>query len=110
MHDYLYQNQQGWQEANDPLSLFEGYASAIGVADLEKFKTDMRSSDVNAVITADLAAGKALGATSTPTFVLDGKRLEENPSPTVEAFSALLDKLIEEKTGKKPVFDEAPVQ
>lgn len=107
MHDYLYENQTVWQDSSDPLSLFEGYASAIGIPDLEKFKTDMRGSAVNAVITADLNVGRDLGAQSTPTFVLDGKKLEENPTPTIESFSAELDRLIEEKTGQKPVFDEA---
>lgn len=105
MHDYLYTNQSAWQDSNDPLSIFEGYAQAIGIPDLEKFKTDMRSSAVNAVITADLNEGRKLNVTSTPSFVLNGKLLEENPSPTLEAFSALLDKAITDKGGTPPASD-----
>ncbi len=109
MYDYLYANQTSWQDTNDPLNLFKGYAQAIGITDLAKFEADYRSTEVNAIINADLEAGRALGASSTPTFVLDGKRLEENPSPTLESFSALLDEKITEKTGQAPVFPEATV-
>lgn len=107
MHDYLYDNQMSWQDTDDPLGVFAGYASIIGVEDIEKFKNDYRSSEVNAVISADLDAGRKVGATSTPTFVLDGKKLEENPSPSLESFSEILDELIEEKTGQKPEFPDA---
>lgn len=106
MHDYLYENQSAWQGANDPLSLFEGYAQTIGIPDLEKFKTDMRSSSVNAVITADLNAGRDLNANSTPTFILDGKKLEENPAPTLEAFSQVIDEAIRNKGGTPPAADQ----
>jgi protein-disulfide isomerase len=107
MHDLLYQNQTAWQEASDPLSVFEGYAQAAGVQDLEKFKVEMRGADVNAVINADLNLGRELGASSTPTFVLDGKRLEENPSPSLEAFSLILDQAIKDKGGTPPATESA---
>lgn len=100
MHDYLFENQQAWQDTNDPVSIFENYAKAIGVEDMDKFTTDYRSSSVNALINADLDAGRALGAESTPTFVLDGKRLEENPSPSVEGFAKLLDEALIAKGGE----------
>lgn len=105
MHDYLFQNQTAWQGASDPLAIFEGYASAIGIPDTAKFADDMRSSAVNAIITADLNAGRDIKVTGTPTFVLDGTKLEA-PSPTLEAFSAIIDQKIEEKTGQKPVFED----
>lgn len=102
MHDQLFQNQTAWQEASDPLSIFEGYAQNIGIEDLERFKTEMRGSDVNAVISADLAEGRRLGASSTPTFLLDGKLLDENPSPSLDAFSAIIDQAIRDKGSTPP--------
>lgn len=110
MHDYLYQNQAAWQEAGDPLSIFESYAQAIEISDLEKFKTDMRSASVNAVISADLAVGRNLGASSTPTFILNDKILDENPSPSLEAFSQIIDQAIIDKGGTPPASEtQAPV-
>lgn len=112
MHDMLFENQQAWQDTNDPVSLFDSYAQSIGVSDMAKFSTDYRSSSVNDVINADLNEGRALGATSTPTFVLDGKKLDENPNG-FEPFAELLDKAIAEKTGT-PVSEsttpETPAQ
>ncbi|MFZ1324066.1 MAG: thioredoxin domain-containing protein [Candidatus Saccharimonadales bacterium] len=102
MHDYLFENQTAWQDASDPQSLFEGYAQAIDIADIEKFKTDYRSSEINALINADLEAGRALNIQSTPSFVLDGKKLEKNPGGSLAEFSALLDEAIKSKGGTPP--------
>lgn len=113
MHDMLFENQQSWQDTNDPVSIFESYAEAIGITDLVKFTTDYKSSEVNAVINADLNEGRALGATSTPTFVLDGKKLDENPN-SPEAFAALLNQAITDKGGTPPTStvpaSETPAQ
>lgn len=93
MHDKLYETQSSWAETGDPLSIFESYARDIGVADLDKFTEDYKSSQVNAVINADLEAGKEKGASSTPTFVLNDE-LIESPSASLEAFSELIDAAI----------------
>jgi protein-disulfide isomerase len=108
MHDYLFENQQAWKTTNDPLGVFEGYARTVGVPDIEKFKADYRSSDINDRINADLDAGRALGAEATPTFVLDGKKLEENPAGTPDAFAAILDEAIRAKGGTPPTTNAAP--
>jgi len=102
MHDFLFENQQAWQNTADPLSIFEDYAKSIGVSDLAKFTADYKSSAVNDTINADLDAGRALEVQSTPTFVLDGKKLEQNPAGSVEAFAKLLDEAIIAKGGTPP--------
>lgn len=98
MHDKLFQTYQQWGQTGDPLSTFENFAREIGVADINKFTEDYKSAQVNAVINADLDAGRDIGAESTPTFVLNDKLIEENPGATVEAFSALIDAAIAEKS------------
>lgn len=102
MHDYLFENQTAWSNAGDPLSLFESYAQAIGVTDLAKFTEDFKSKQVAATITADLEAGRALGVDSTPSFVLNGKKLQENPAANVDAFVEMLDSAITEAGGTPP--------
>jgi len=89
MHDALYLQQQSWKSSNNPASIFEGYAQQIGL-NMEKYKTDVTSAETNAVINVDIEEGKKIGANGTPTFVLNGKRLEENPRG-VEDFSKLID-------------------
>lgn len=89
MHDVLYENQDAWKVDPNPSGLFEGYAMQLGL-DVEQFKNDVKSAETNAVINADLKAGQALGANSTPTFVINGKKVEENPR-SVEEFKKLID-------------------
>ncbi len=115
MHDMLFERQDFWKDSSDPLGIFEGYASEIGVEDIAKFGEDSRSSAVNAVINADLAEGRDVGVSSTPTFVLDGKKLEDSPGASLEAFSVLIDDAIRAKGGTPPestsdaLPQEAPV-
>lgn len=89
MHDLLYENQDNWASNGNPTSIFEGYAQELGL-NLEQFKSDMVSSTVSDTINADAKAAQALGATSTPTFVLNGKKIEKNPQ-SVDEFKKLLD-------------------
>lgn len=97
MHDHLFTYQNEWGEVNDPLSMFEGYARTVGVEDMAKFSEDYRSSAVNDTINADLQAGRDLGAQSTPTFILNGQKLDPSPSASLDAFSALIDDAIGEQ-------------
>jgi len=95
MHDLLYENQQTWSEANNPNTIFDGYAKQLGL-DVTRFQQDMASQATNDKINADIAEGKNLGANSTPTFVINGKKLEENPN-NFEAFVQLIDDAIKAK-------------
>jgi protein-disulfide isomerase len=96
MHDLLYENQEAWGSSKTPTTFFNAYAKQLGL-DTAKFQQDMNSQEVNNLINADIAEGKKLGANSTPTFVLDGKKLEPNPR-SLEEFN----KLIEDAIASKP--------
>jgi len=95
MHDMLYEQQQTWAEVSNPNTFFEGYAKQLGL-DVTKFKQDMASEDTNDRINADIQAGQSLGANSTPTFVLNGKKLDKNPS-SLEDFNKAIEDAIKEK-------------
>jgi protein-disulfide isomerase len=103
MHDQLYENQTAWQDASDPLSFYKNYATAVGIKDLTRFEADYRSTAVNDLINADLQEGNKVPVTSTPTFILDGKKLEDNPT-SIEAFKVVLDAAIAKKA---PAADAA---
>ncbi|MGK2896703.1 MAG: DsbA family protein, partial [Candidatus Saccharimonadales bacterium] len=97
MHDQLYENQQNWTGVGDPLKAFSAYAEAIGIADMAKFETDYKSKAVNDIINADLREGQKISITSTPTFVLDGIKITENPRD-LDAFNKLIDDAIARKS------------
>ena len=98
MHDLLYQRQQSWNTSNNPTGVFEQYAQELGL-DMTQYRAEVGSSDVLSRINGDLDEGKRLGVTGTPTFFIDGERIEDLTSiSTVESFSALIDQKIAEKT------------
>lgn len=94
MHDKLYAGQDDWSSASSPNSIFDMYAKQLDL-NMEQYKSDFKSTEVNDTINADLAAGGKLNITGTPGFVLDGK-LIKNPS-SIEDFSKLIDEAIAKK-------------
>lgn len=97
MHDLLFEQQQAWSDSTNPTTIFEGYAQQIGL-DVEKYKLDAVSSAVLSVINADIDAGKNLNVTGTPTFFIDGKKIEDSSTiSTVEGFSKVIQDAIDTK-------------
>jgi len=97
MHDKLYEGQTAWKGSTNPAPIFEGYAQALGL-DVNKFREDMKSERTNDIVQADRAEARKQKYSSTPTFILDGKKIE-NPT-TMEAFTKLLDDAIKTKQNK----------
>lgn len=90
MYDLLFINQKEWSEAADPVkSILPSYAGKIGL-DVEKFKTDMADSSLDDKINRDRGTGNELKIAGTPSFFLNGEKLE-NPS-SVEAFKKAIEK------------------
>jgi len=105
MHDLLYENQNAWSKSSDPQLQFNAYAARLGL-NLPKFKQDYASEQVNNAINADIAAFNKTGdEMATPTFYLDGKKLDNSKlfdassHPSVAAFSQLIQAEIDRKTG-----------
>jgi len=95
MHDIIYQNQTTWSSSKNPTGIFEQFAQQVGL-DMAKFKTDSASSDALAVINADIATGKDLKVSGTPTFFIDGKVIEDtNSIATVDDFSKVIQAAID---------------
>jgi protein-disulfide isomerase len=89
MYDLVFQNQIEWGEKETPEpTIFEGYAQQLGL-DMEKFRQDINSQEVKDRIERDKNTGNKLGIEGTPTFFLNGKRIE-NPRG-YEEFKKVLD-------------------
>lgn len=106
MHDLLYENQNAWVSASQPLPNFESYARSLGL-NVSQFDRDYASEAVNKAINADLSAFDATGdEKATPTFYLDGQKLDNtklvdsNGQPSVDAFSKLIDAELAKKAVK----------
>lgn len=79
MYVKLFSNQTNWENTNNFQSVAEGYASELQL-DLEKFKSDMKSSQIEDRINNDVSDAIKLNVNSTPTFFLNGERLVGAPS------------------------------
>ena len=96
MHDTLYENQNTWSQSTNPQAYFDQYAQQLGL-NVSKFDTDFASAQVNNTINADLAAFQKTGnEMATPTFFLNGKKLNladlvDSNGPSVAKFSTVID-------------------
>lgn len=88
MHNKLFEEQAAWSRGNVQLLLI-GYATEIGL-DVTQFKRDLNSSEMQRIIMEDKAEGQRLGANATPTFFINGDKLERNPS-SYEVFKSLVE-------------------
>lgn len=94
MYNLLFQNQASWVAEDNASKVFEQYATQLGL-NLEQFKKDVPSSEINDTINADIAEfNKTKETKSTPTFFLDGKKIQ---ATSVEEFSKLIDEAIAAK-------------
>ena len=77
MHDKIYGTQSDWSTLSitDRSKFFENLAKGAGV-DVTKFNSDLLLPSINAKISFDSALGNKAGVNETPTFFLNGKKLE----------------------------------
>jgi len=99
MHDKIYESQSAWSNLsgtnNERTDFFVGYANELGL-DTTKFKADLASAAVSEKINYDYSLGKKIGVDSTPTFYLNGVKLDSaiwgNETKLKEAINTELEK------------------
>lgn len=92
MHDTLYERQQDWSYSQNISQILEDYATELGL-NVEQFKTDYQSATVSDIINADMSAGKKLKVNGTPTFFINGEKVDD-VGKTLEEFSKKIDDAI----------------
>lgn len=73
---------------------FETYANELGL-DVEQFKQDIQSSESEGKVTQDIASGNSFGVNATPTFYLNGEKIQPG---SYDEFKAFVEKV---KNGEK---------
>jgi protein-disulfide isomerase len=89
MHDIIYENQEAWAPLKNAQPAMQAYAAKLNL-DMTKFNKDFQDPATKAIIGADTVAAEKLNIKGTPTFILNGKKIEMPPT-TVEDFSAIID-------------------
>ncbi len=78
MYQQLYQNQPSWSDSSNPEPIFEQFATQIGL-NVDKFRTDIKSEQVNNSVQADRNDAKSRGFSGTPTFLINNKQVTDTP-------------------------------
>jgi len=74
-HDKLFENQATWSRSQNPTTFFIRYAEEVGI-DTAQFRRQLRSSILRDEVRADAAEARSLQLTGTPTFFLNGERMQ----------------------------------
>ena len=74
MHEQLFTNQQNWAISQNYRDMWNEYAQKIGL-DVEKFKADMSGMQAKSRVDLDMARGRAIGISSTPTVIVNGRMI-----------------------------------
>lgn len=95
MHNKLFETQNEWSSSStsERGALFAGYAEQTGLnkGSFNATLTD-QSAAINKKINFDIALGRKINVSGTPTFYLNGKKLSDDKFGSQEAFEkALLD-------------------
>ena len=92
MYDLLFEEQSAWGgRPSSDRAIFERYAERINL-DMERFRKDVASQEVSDRVTGDKDSGLSLGVNYTPTFFLNGEKIQ-NPRG-YEPFKVLLDSAV----------------
>ncbi len=93
MHDMIFDGQDQWSRSADSHSIFIQYAEDLDL-DIEQFVADMDDEDIHRKIERDRVTAEQKGVRATPTFTINGERIE-NPG-SYDNFISVLEDAIEE--------------
>lgn len=77
MHDQIFEGQSDWEKSPSAREIFKNYALSLGL-DKEKFLNGLDSKEIKKRVADDLKEAQNLGFDYTPTFIFNGKKIE-NP-------------------------------
>jgi protein-disulfide isomerase len=93
MHNMLFENQQQWSSGNAE-ARFIGYAKELNL-DIEQFKDELNAAETQKAVMEEKQEGIQMGVNSTPTFYINGEKIQQNPS-SYDGFKALIDVYMKE--------------
>lgn len=78
MHNLLFENQKQWSVSGNPASNFVNYARDIGL-DIEQFKDELNAGETQKIVMEEKQEGRRAGVNATPTFFIEGDKLDPLP-------------------------------
>lgn len=99
MNGKIYSWDGDWPEKSNPIGIFQGYASAVGL-DRARYDACMSSGRYAGRMRASYLEGVAAGVTSTPTFLINGRLYPGTGVVHYDMLKAMLDSLAPQATGQ----------
>lgn len=93
MGHLLYQRQAEWVQADNAATIIESYAIQLDL-DLDRYRQDVNDSSVLEIINDQSRSGEAFDISATPTFILNGERI--NSPQSIEEFQQVIDQALAE--------------
>lgn len=93
MHDRIFEEQETWSAGNAG-ELFRQYAEEIGL-DMDQFEEDLNSDEIRERVELQRAEGERRQVRATPTYFLNGRRLQQNPQ-SYEQFRAIVEMVMQQ--------------
>lgn len=75
MHDRLFATQDDWKSLSDPTEYFVGLAKELNL-DEAAFRENLKGEEAAGIVNRDLQLATELSIAATPTFYLNGKKME----------------------------------
>lgn len=100
MQNMLFSNQKTWTADKTYKEIWKGYAQKIGL-DVAKWENDMNGFGAKNRVEADIARGKAINLSSTPTLFINGVSVPF-ADMRVESLKVLIDAELQKGSGKNP--------
>lgn len=92
MHDKLYESQNDWATSPSAKDIIVGYAKDMGL-NMAQFNSDIDSQKVKDKVTRDTNDGNLAGINATPTFYINGVKVENLPGSYAELKQLVQDAL-----------------
>lgn len=98
IHDLLYRHQDEWKDLHEPATYFLGLADSAGLS-RDGIVECMRTGAMRAIVQRDAEGAARSGASSTPSFWIEGGILAG--AQPIEVFRPILDSIIRAKTATR---------
>jgi len=100
MQGMLFNNQKAWDKDPTYKQIWKGYAQKIGL-NVEKWEADSAGMGAKNRVEADMARGKAIGISSTPTLFINGVSIPFSDMK-VDSLKTLIDAELQKASGQRP--------
>lgn len=92
MHDILFNTQEIWSTDADPKEKIAQYAESLRL-DMERFRSDMESSELKKKVQDDMLSGEKSGVNSTPSFYINN--VKKSLPPNYDSFKEAVEQALQ---------------